>query len=186
MNTPKLIVITGGPGVGKSTLLRELACHQFNTVPEVARQIVKEQLKMGGDVLPWDDKQAFADLMLARSITVEDEIRADLEEDETVFFDRGMPDILSYVDLSGLERNRQLLDAVEKYPYHKTVFILPPWQEIYVIDEERMQDFSEAQRTDDSLRKVYKECGYEIIEVPRVPVGERAEFIMKKISIEIS
>lgn len=36
-------VITGGPGVGKTTLLNELAKHKLKIVPENAREIIKQE-----------------------------------------------------------------------------------------------------------------------------------------------
>lgn len=43
-----MIVITGGPSVGKSTLLNELRKSGFTVVPEQATAVIKE-----GKILPW-------------------------------------------------------------------------------------------------------------------------------------
>lgn len=37
-------IITGGPGAGKTTLLEELSRYKVRCVPEVARQIIREQM----------------------------------------------------------------------------------------------------------------------------------------------
>ena len=39
-------MITGGPGVGKTTLLEELKNRNHQIVPEIAREIIKEQLAL--------------------------------------------------------------------------------------------------------------------------------------------
>ncbi|MDO8628127.1 MAG: AAA family ATPase, partial [Nanoarchaeota archaeon] len=36
-------VISGGPGTGKSTLLKKLGEQGFHTIPEAARAIIKEE-----------------------------------------------------------------------------------------------------------------------------------------------
>ncbi len=44
-------IITGGPGSWKTTILNELKNCGFQTVDEVARQIIKEQLSFDGDAI---------------------------------------------------------------------------------------------------------------------------------------
>jgi predicted ATPase len=46
-------VVSGGPGAGKTTVLLELARFGFHHAPEVARQIIQEQIRSGGTALPW-------------------------------------------------------------------------------------------------------------------------------------
>ena len=44
-------IITGGPGSGKSTVIDALGKVGFLCADEVGRQIIQEQLKIGGDAL---------------------------------------------------------------------------------------------------------------------------------------
>jgi predicted ATPase len=167
--------VTGGPGVGKSTLLNELSRVGFKCMPEVAREIIREQVARGGNALPWANKSAFAAEMLIRSI--ESERRMRQHPSDLVLFDRGIPDILSYVRLENLEPPSGLSQAIEEFRYAKDVFFLPPWNAIYVTDSERKQDYAEAVRTDAFMRVAYAECGYEIVDVPRLSPIERADFV---------
>jgi len=48
LRNPKLFVVSGGPGAGKTTTLLELAKLGFPFAPEVARQIIQEQMQSGG------------------------------------------------------------------------------------------------------------------------------------------
>ena len=53
--SPMLVVVSGCSGGGKSTLLAEMARRGYLVFPEPGRQIVKEELFIGGDGLPWDN-----------------------------------------------------------------------------------------------------------------------------------
>lgn len=51
LNKPNFYIFTGGPGAGKTTVLNELAKHNYGCIPEVARAIIKEQHATGGNAL---------------------------------------------------------------------------------------------------------------------------------------
>jgi predicted ATPase len=64
----RLVVLSGCSGGGKSSLLAELGRRGFAIFEEPGRQIVKEQLFIGGDALPWADPAKFVDLTVSRAI----------------------------------------------------------------------------------------------------------------------
>jgi len=181
--TPHFIVLTGGPGVGKTTLLTELQRQGFSIVPEDARRIIKEQLETGGDGLPWKNKLHYAELMLQASCTSYEQ-QVSKNTDQYVFFDRGIPDTLTYIDMEGLAVEGQLLQEAKERRYHKKVFILPPWEAIYENDNERKQNWKEAEDTFNVLKDTYEKLGYETIEVPKITVNERVQFILKNIELK--
>lgn len=171
------IVITGGPGAGKTTLLNEIQKNGYNYVPEVAREIIQAQVSSNGEALPWKNVEKYRDLMLNESI--ESYLSAFVNPPEKVlFFDRGIPDTLAYSYLINVPISEKLASAVRKYRYNKQVFILPPWKEIYINDNERIQDFEEAAATYDIMFKTYKQLDYKLIEVPKISVEQRASFIL--------
>jgi predicted ATPase len=49
------IIISGGPGFGKTTLILELEKAGFQCVHESSREIIHEQMQSGGNFLPWKD-----------------------------------------------------------------------------------------------------------------------------------
>jgi len=172
-------IITGGPGVGKTTLIEELEKRGYNIVPEVAREIIKDQMATDGDALPWKDTHKYSKLML--SYSMRDFIYLSKVED-LYFFDRGIPDTYGYEILMKFDTNVELMKALEEYKYNITAFILPPWKEIYETDGERKQDFQTAIETYNIMKVAYKNAGYDLIEVPLLPVEERADFVLNHIS----
>ena len=100
----------------------------------------------------------------------------------TTFSDRGIPDTLCYARLIGLRDNGPIETACREYRYAPVVFLAPPGREIYETDRERKQDFAEAERTYAQLAEVYRDCGYELAVLPRLPPPARAEFILTLIS----
>lgn len=174
-----LYVITGGPGTGKTSLIEELKIVGYQTVKEVARDIIKEQQQQGGDALPWKDTVLYTSMMLERSV---ESYLAHKENEGILFFDRGIPDTLAYARLIGLTDRKEIELAVDKYRYNRQVFILPPWKNIYHTDKERKQSFNEAIDTYYVMKDVYKDAGYTLIEVPKLPVTERRNFIINSIN----
>lgn len=175
LSNPNLVILTGGPGTGKTTTLLELEKHGLRHAPEVARQIIREQVQAGGSALPWADREAYTRLMLQRSI---ESFRAHCAVADLTFADRGLPDTLAYARLIGLTGIGPIERACRRYRYAATVFVAPPWEAIYVTDSERKQTYEEVGRTHDHLVRTYLDCGYELIELPRLPPAGRAEFIL--------
>lgn len=178
----RFIVITGGPGTGKTTLLDALQAENFPCIPEVAREIIREQVSVGGDALPWKNKEKYTQLMLEASIQSYRVAQNTYPLENTVIFDRGIPDTVCYAAMIGLEISEQMEMAVDRHRYYSTVFILPPWPEIYHTDTERKQTWEEAVFTYEMMQKTYSRYGYQLVEVPRVPVEERAEFVIANLS----
>lgn len=170
-----LYVITGGPGTGKTSLIEELKRSGFKAVEEVAREIIKEQMQQGGEALPWKNTGLYTKSMLERSI---ESYLANAGSDGILFFDRGIPDTLAYARLIGLADTEKIEQAVDQYRYNNLVFILPPWEEIYCTDKERKQLFNEAIDTYYVMKDVYKKAGYTLIEIPKLSVMERRNFVI--------
>jgi len=172
----RFFVITGGPGSGKSTLIDALQVRGFARTMEAGRGVIQDQVAIGGRALPWSDPLAFSELMLSWELR---SYRMAQDLSGLVFFDRGIPDVAGYLRLL----NRRVPDHVDKaartFRYNHRVFIAPPWEEIFEQDRERKQDFAEAVRTCEAMIATYTAYGYELIEIPRFTIEERAEFILQ-------
>jgi predicted ATPase len=168
------VALTGGPGVGKTTLLSALAGMGFATVEESARAIISERLARG--MTPRPDAPAFAREILRRDV---EKYLSQPRTPAWIFFDRGLIDALGMLneasDLPATERRSMLAS----YPFHPTVFVLPPWEAIYVNDAERDQSFADAVDVHRRVVEWYRSCGYATDEVPCLPVAERARHVLR-------
>lgn len=180
MKNQKLYIITGGPGVGKTLLLNELSRQGCKTVPEDARQIIREQMKINGEGLPWKNKALYSHLMLHASVETYKRVINE-PSSKIVFFDRGILDTICYMQMENIPISDGLRIAVSLRPYQTKVFILPPWEEIYKTDNERKQTWEEAVFTFEKMKETYLKFGYNIIEVPKCSVEERAKFVLDSI-----
>ena len=173
-------IITGGPGSGKSSVIAALRERGFSSAPEAGRAIIQDQVAIGGHALPWSDPMLFAELMLSWDIRSYHHAEG---HDASVFFDRGIPDVLGYLRLSNIPVPDHMSKAANLFPYNQTVFVAPPWKEIFCQDRERKQDFNEAQRTYDALVSVYNNLSYDLIRLPCIGVEERCQFILAHPSV---
>ncbi|MFC7305197.1 AAA family ATPase [Streptomyces monticola] len=169
------VVVTGGPGSGKTTLIDALEASGLARTQEAGRAVIQEQLAAGGRALPWTDRESFAELMLERELRSHREA-ADLGPGP-VIFDRGVPDLVGYLRLEGLPLPAHMDAAARELRYHRRVFIAPPWPEIYAQDAERKQTFEVAVATYEAMAEVYPRYGYELVPLPLVPVAERVAFV---------
>ena len=170
---PKRIAISGCSGGGKSSLIDALAKRGYSTFSEPGREIVREQLATAGDALPWLNSSAFIELCLARATSFYEQAE---EEQGIVFYDRSIIDALSAAESMGedLEQQRAL---VTSHRYYQDVFLVPPWAEIYVQDDERQHGFEAAEVEYRRLLEAYPKYGYNNVIVPKASVERRADFI---------
>ncbi|MDR6514763.1 AAA family ATPase [Chryseobacterium camelliae] len=171
------IIITGGPGMGKTSIIGSLKEMGYSTVPESGRDIIRNQTEICGDRLPWKDRKGFAEEMFHQAI---EDFNCAGRHDSLTFFDRGLPDAIGYLMLCSLPVPEIMWLAAKEYRYHKKVFITPPWKEIYTHDEERRQTFEEAMATFEVMNTLYRDLGYTVIEIPKTSVSERAGFILQE------
>jgi predicted ATPase len=176
--TQSFYVITGASGAGKSTLLAALCDLGYSTVPEAALAILQEQLESNGSILPWTDRPAFIEEVLARSIR--NHQAAQLLK-SPVFFDRAIPECLAWLQLSGLEVKPHHSAAATQYRYARTVFVVEPWPEVYVQNAERRATFERAGRSYEPTLAAYAEAGYGTCVIPKASVQHRVPFGRAKV-----
>ena len=175
----EIILIIGGPGTGKTTIIEGLVAKGYCCYPEISREVTAEAKKQGIEQLFLERPLLFSELLLEGR---KKQFRnAQDEPHDLVFLDRGIPDVLAYMHYIG-DSYPAFFDAACKEHNYTKIFILPPWEEIYVSDDERYENYEQAKLIYAHLTETYEKYGYNLIEVPKGPVSERIGFILERLS----
>ncbi|MFE3868977.1 AAA family ATPase [Flavobacterium sp. LS2P90] len=175
----EIIVIIGGPGTGKSTIIDGLIANGYCCYPEISREVTLEAKKQGIEQLFLEKPLLFSELLLeGRKKQFQD---ASQEPHDIVFIDRGIPDVLAYMHYIG-DSYPDFFDAACREHTYSKIFILPPWEDIYISDGERYENFEQAKIIYTHLAETYQNYGYELIEVPKDTLDNRILFILDEIS----
>ncbi len=172
------IVFIGGPGTGKSSVLRYLKTHGYRCMPEISREIIKQDQEEGIQQLFLTDPVLFSTKLLEGR--EKQFIDAENSKVKIVFFDRGIPGIYAYMRYSDIKIPTIFIEKNKQYRYTK-VFQFLPWKEIYKPDNERYETFEQAVKISNFLYHTYSELGYEIIDVPFNNIKNRSEFILNNL-----
>jgi predicted ATPase len=167
-------VLTGGPCAGKTTTIDELARRGHPVLAEPARLIIEEQLAAGKTIQEIVRDADWLPSIVRRAYAQE----STLPKDRLHFFDRALPDSLAYYKLS----NREVEDFFRKYLAeirYRKVFLLDLVD--YTNDAGRPETPEQAMIIHGQIREAYIDQGYEIVEVPVMPVAERADFILERL-----
>ena len=175
---PKKIVLIGGPATGKTTIINALKARGYQCMEEISRQIIIEAQKNGIDQLFVEEPIWFSKQLLENRKKQYTE--AENSDESIVFFDRGIPDIVAYLDYIDIDYGQEFVSVCKTHKYDK-IFILPPWKDIYSTDNERYESFDELLKIQKYLKKWYKKFDYDMIEVKKAPVKDRLEFILNSI-----
>jgi len=177
---PKKIVITGSPGSGKTSLILFLEENGYQCQNEISRQVTLNAQKKGIDQLFLSDPILFSQHLLEGRLKQYQEV-GHLKK-TILFYDRGLPDITAYMDFKNVSYPESFHTTCNKNRYD-TVFILPPWKDIYTQDNERYETYEEAKKIHKFLTQSYRKYGYEIIEVPFGNLKERMKFIITHLEL---
>ena len=173
-------MITGGPGTGKSTIINELIKRGHTCLEEISRQVILDAKKNGIDQLFLTNPLLFSELLLKgryHQYLESKKLKTDI-----VFFDRGIPDVLAYMDFIGDKYPESFIDTC-KASIYDAVFILKPWEAIYTSDNERYEDFDQAVKIHKHLINTYQSYNYRLIDVPFDTVEKRTDFILNIVNM---
>jgi predicted ATPase len=172
-------VITGGPGSGKTTLVARLEEMGYSCMHEISRQVILEAQQIGIDQLFLNDPLRFSERLLHGRLQ---QFEAAKEYKEALlFYDRGLPDVTAYMDYAG-QRYPEHFSEVCAANIYDGVFVLPPWEAIYIQDNERYESYREAERIYRFLLKGYQKYKYDVHEVPIGDVEERITYILTQLN----
>ncbi len=181
-NNQQKIVLIGGPGTGKTTVLNALKEKNFFCFDEVSRAVTLKAQAKGIEQLFLTEPLLFSEMLLEGR--EEQFLEAQKSKENIIFFDRGIPDVYAYLNYFKTEYPSLFVDKSKKYAYD-LVFHFSPWEEIYITDNERYESFEESIVIDNFLVNTYSELGYKIINVPFGSVDERTNFIINSLSCDL-
>jgi len=175
----QIVVLIGGPGSGKTTLIDKLTEKGYLCYPEISREVTLEARKQGIEQLFLERPLLFSELLLeGRKKQFKD---AAAEDADIVFIDRGIPDVLAYMHYIGDAYPPFFDQACKEHVYHK-IFFLPPWEEIYTADDARYENYEQAKLIALHLQETYRNYGYDLIEVPKDTPENRILFILEELA----
>ena len=173
----KRIVLAGGPGTGKTSVINALKKERFYCFEEAAREIFNK-FKLKGSDFKTDPIKISEDILDKRKHDFESANLINCRE-SIVFYDRGIHEITAYLNSVG-KSSKYWDELPSKYNYD-LIFLFEPWKKIYKKDENRIEDFSDAKKISPFIVKVYRESGINMIKVPNFSIKERVKFILNNL-----
>lgn len=182
---PKKIVITGGPSTGKTSLIAALEKSGYFCFHEVIRLMTLEAKEKGklsnlktNPIATVSDPKAFNQKIITARLAQYTE--AESIEAPIVFFDRGIPDVLAYMDFFKQPYDTAFHNIARDNRYD-AIFLLPIWEEIFVSDSERFESFEASKQIHNQLKNTYTSLGYKLTEIPADTIENRVQFILNQL-----
>ena len=172
------IVITGGPGTGKTSIINKLESYGHHVFHESSREIIIKYKKLGHDQLFLSDPIKFSKILLKNRIKQFEE--SNKSNSNIKFFDRGIPDILAYLNYKKISFIKEFELVSKKYKYD-FIFLAEPWEDIYEKDMERYESFEDLKIINKYIKKIYSNYADRFIKLPKSSVHGRINFIIESI-----
>lgn len=160
-------MITGGPSVGKTTIITLLRERGYTVITEQATQIIKE-----GEVLPWVDRNAFQKEVLRRQLAVE---APHVNSNDPIFLDRGLFDGEAYyiADQLAIPPSFRTLPAAR----YSMAFLI---EELPFFDNNgvRFEDLEFTRKITPIIERCYSSRNIPVSRVPALPPDERVDYVL--------
>lgn len=174
------VVLDGGPGTGKTSIIKELKKKGYNVAPEAARIIFHRKKYRNDPHFTRTDIRHIQQEIWDLSIK---EYRSALKEhkNHVLFFDRGVFSGLSYMILGKLAIPKKMLEQGKLVIYDYVFIIHPLPKKLYQNDKVRREDYAQSIKIHKQIIKSYKLAGYKPIVVPFESIKKRTDFILNRI-----
>ena len=173
----KRIVLAGGPSTGKTSVLNELKELGFVCFDEAARDILSDY-SLKGSSFKLDPIKISNEILKKRDSDYNDALNISCKND-IIFYDRGIHEITAY--LNSIGKSSMYWDELPFKFNYDLIILFEPWKEIYKKDENRIENFSDAEKISPFIFEIYKKSGINMIKVPNFSIEERVKFILKNL-----
>lgn len=169
------IAITGAPSSGKTSVLNALEKRGHKICHEAARELIEARLAQGQTL---EQVRADAKGLQREILRIKMEWTQRFSPGDLVFFDRGIPDSLSYFRAAGLDP-QEIMPLATRFRYAR-VFL---FERLPIVrDGVRTESEADARQIEDFLVRDYTALGYDLVRVPVMPVEERADFLLNTLN----
>ncbi len=173
----KKVIISGGPGTGKSSIINELKNRGYLCFDEVWKKEYKNPKKTSNS----DEINTFSQYIFLERLK-HLEIKPNKKTKENlVFYDRSIIDTISYLKAYKKNIKTSWKNLANKKRYHETIFFCPTWKEIYKQTDGRKESFQESILIEKYLTSTYKEFLYKINTIPKLDIKNRVDYILENI-----
>ncbi|MEK7625807.1 MAG: ATP-binding protein [Patescibacteria group bacterium] len=174
----KIIAIVGGPGTGKTALVRELARRGYHVIEEAARQVIDEGLANGETIEKIRaNNERFQRAVLERKIKNENISSNQANDDEFIFSDRGMHETWAYFQTYGMNMDSDLDNMLRTHTYYR-VFLLDMLDNYDREDYARTESRKEAEELHRLTELAYRRYGVKVDNLPAMSVEKRADYVL--------
>jgi len=172
-------VLTGGPGVGKSTIINLLQENGHQTRPEVWTSLYQEA--KSNNTLAEFSTESSSPAFRQKIIGLQLSHEGSLEKNSCAFLDRSAVDHVAFGNLYNIPMSESITDLPKTHRYDLVFLLEPLPAELY----DKPKELNCSQETSimihQHLKKSYQEYGYSLINVPFSSPETRMAFILKTV-----
>lgn len=173
-------VLSGGPGIGKTTVLKELRSRGYQTIPETFTSLFEQAVAHNALDSFFNGPEVLPSILLTEQLRMESLLSSSIP----AFLDRSAVDIIAYGDFFNTPMTEELRAQADRN--YDLIFFLEPLPEyLYENTSVRKESREEALTIHRLLKAAYLHMGYmphQLIEVPFGTPSERAQYILDEIA----